>query len=241
MRHTLKWSFFIGTAVAGAVIALLRIFQPIRYEHLVFFGYAFVGASVISGYVVHRNIEKRHKSQYGAKMENQNAKPLAANTDGGNAGAIGVQRIQICGDSMKDNTKKEKADVPEFVPASKLMNETEEAVTEPVTHMNGKTDGQYQAAEKLLDEIEEEAENETCKTETKAGKNNSHSITAVAGNNYFQHCGKHAKIFTSDGKVISGRFAGMDTHVVLEDAMCDYKKKILFMISKSEIARMEVE
>lgn len=243
MRHTLKWSFFIGTAVAGAVIALLRIFQPIRYEHLVFFGYAFVGSSVIAGYVVHKNLEKRNY-----KVSSQNI----ARTDGGSAGFIGVQKVQIGGDDMKDNPKKEAETVPGFVPASKFLAESGDfenissdagvgaiAKSSPESEAEN---GRHQSAEKFLDEIEkEEVEKEIRKTGTDTAESIPQQKADVVDKNFLRHCGRRAKIFTNDTKTISGKFSGMDTHVVLEDALYGPEKKSLLLISKSEIARMEIE
>lgn len=59
MKHTLKWSALIGTGIAGAVMLLLKLLQPITYWHLVAFGYAFVAAAVIAGVVAHINLAKR--------------------------------------------------------------------------------------------------------------------------------------------------------------------------------------
>lgn len=242
MRHTLKWSFFVGTAAAGVVLALLKIFQPIRYEHLVFFGYAFVGTSVVAGYVAHKNLEKRNKTK------NSNAEK----TDGGSAGFIGVQKVQIGADNMEDNRKKESGAVPDFVPASKLLDEAEEFENNTSgvegntavksTPENGTYDEKHHVAEKFLEEIEkEEVENEIRKARTDAAENNEQQRADGADSNFLRHCGRRAKIMAKDGKAISGKFAGMDSHVVLEDALCGSEKKSLLVISKSEIARMEIE
>ncbi|MFZ3077226.1 MAG: hypothetical protein WA139_02115 [Candidatus Aenigmatarchaeota archaeon] len=243
MRHTLKWSFFIGTAAAGAVLALMKLFQPIRYEHLVLFGYAFVGTSVLAGYVVHKNLEKRNIG----KPNN------AVKTDGGKMEAqnIAVRRIPINGSGADD--MQEKMVEEYFVPASRLLAETNEsennafdsgdsvAVSKPNTE-NEAENGRYQPAEKFLDEIEkEEVEIAIQETEGNTAKNNLQPAPSDADSNFLRHCGRRAKILTIGGKIISGKFAGMDTHVVLEDALCDSEKKILLMISKSEIARMEIE
>jgi len=241
MRHTLKWSFFIGTAAAGIVLALMKLLQPIRYEHLVIFGYAFVGTSLIAGYVAHKNLEKRNIGKVNAVVK----------TDGGSAGFIGVQRIKIGGDGMKDNPKKEEEIVPGFVPASRLLAEAEEFENNTpdvgcgaVAKSNPEDDaedGKHQSAEKFLDEIEkEEVEKEIQKTETVVDGSNFQSVSSGVDSNFLRFCGRRAKILTARGKTISGKFAGMDTHVVLENALCDSEKKMLLMISKSEIARMEI-
>ncbi|TRZ54770.1 hypothetical protein D4Q76_01690 [archaeon] len=243
MRHTLKWSFFIGTAAAGAVLVLMKLFQPIRFEHLAVFGYAFVGTSLIVGYVVHKNLEKRNLGKANA----------VAKTGGGSAGFIGVQRVKIGSDGMKDNPKKEEKIVPDFVPASELldnMNELENKISDAEggaaaarpSPENAAENGRHQAAEKFLDEIEkEEVEKEIQKAEGNAAGNSEQQRAGGADNNFLRHRGRRAKIFTKDMKTISGKFAGMDTHVVLEDALCDSEKKMFLMISKSEIARMEIE
>jgi hypothetical protein len=236
MRHTLKWSFFIGTAAAGAVLALLKLFQPIRYEHLVIFGYAFIGTSLAAGYVAHRNLERRNLGKANA----------VAKTDGGKMHAqnIAVRRIPISG--KVSGMKKEAVEY--FTPASELLGEAGEIESNApddegsaVANSNPES-GRHQPAEKFLDEIEqEEVEKEIQKTEGNTNENNTQQTTSDADNNFLRHCGKRAKILTNRGKTISGRFAGMDTHVVLEDAECDSEKKMLLMISKSEIARMEIE
>jgi len=242
MRHTLKWSFFIGTAAAGIVLALMKLLQPIRYEHLVVFGYAFVGTSVLAGYVAHKNLEKRNIG----KANN------VVKTDGGTkTGFIGVQRVKIGSDSMKDNPEKEKEIVPDFVPASRLLAEAGgfenielgagggAAATNPE---NRTENGKCQPAEKFLDEIErEEVESAVQEAESNTSGNNLQPVPSVADKYFLRHCGRRAKILTNRGKTITGKFAGMDTHVVLEDALCDSEKKIMLMISKSEIARMEME
>lgn len=242
MRHTLKWSFIIGTAAAGAVLALMKLFQPIRYEHLVVFGYAFVGTSMIAGYVVHRNLEKRNVGKSNAIVK----------TDGGNAEAqnIAVRRVPING-SGADVMQEKKAE-EYFVPASELLveesgleNNAPDAGGSAIAKSNPEDDaenGRRQPAEEFLDEIEkEEVEREIQKTECCAAGDNLQPLSFDADNNFLRHRGRRAKILTSRGKTITGKFAGMDTHVVLEDAECGSEKKILFMISKSEIAMMEVE
>lgn len=242
MRHTLKWSFFVGTAVAGTVLALMKLFQPIRYEHLVLFGYAFVGTSVLAGYVAHKNLEKRNIGKVNT----------IAKTNGGSAGFIGVQRVQIGGDVMKDNPKKEEEIIPDFVPASKLLAEAGEfeniasdagsAAAAKTNPENEAENGRQQSAEKFLDEIEkEEVEKEIQKTEIVMDGNSLQTLSSDADNNFLRHRGRRAKILTNRGKTVSGKFAGMDTHVVLEDALCGSERKSLLMISKSKIARMEVE
>lgn len=239
MRHTLKWSFFVGTAAAGVVLALMKLFQPIRYEHLVLFGYAFVGTSVIAGYVVHKNLEKRNLGKAntvvktgGGKMEIQD---------------IAVRRIPI---NEKVNDMQEKKAEEYFVPASKLLAEAGEfeynapdtgggAAAAKPNPENEVENGKHQSAEKFMDEIEkEEVEKEIQKTETVMNGNNTQHI---ADSGFLQYYGKRAKVFANDKRIICGKFAGMDTHVVLEDAECGSEKKSLLMISKSEIARMEIE
>lgn len=241
MRHTLKWSFFIGTAAAGAVLALMKLFQPIRYEHLVIFGYAFVGTSLLAGYVAHKNLEKRNMN-----------KTQSVKTDGGSAGFIGVQRVKIGGDGMKDNPKKEEETVPDFVPASKLLaeagdfenNASDAAGGIAVAKSNPENEaenGMHRSAEKFLDEIEkEEVEKEIQKSEAVMNGNNAQH-RADSDNTFLRHRGKRAKILTTCDGAICGKFAGMDTHVLLEDAECGPEKKSLLMISKSEIARMEID
>ncbi len=59
MKHTLKWSAFVGVGIASAVLLLLKLLQPITYWHLVVFGYAFVAAAVLAGIVTHTNLIKR--------------------------------------------------------------------------------------------------------------------------------------------------------------------------------------
>ncbi len=68
MKHTLKWSAFVGVGIAGAVLLLLKLFQPISYWHLVAFGYAFVVAAVIAGIVTHLNLVKRGLHKIGHEM-----------------------------------------------------------------------------------------------------------------------------------------------------------------------------
>lgn len=242
MRHTLKWSFFIGTASAGIVLALMKLFQPIRYEHLVIFGYAFVGTSLIAGYVAHKNLEKRNLGKANA----------VAKTDGGSAGFIGVQRVKIGGDGMKDNPKKEEEIVPDFVPASELLVEAEEfennapdvgcgAVAKSNPEGDAE-DGKRQSDEKFLDEIEkEEVEKAIQKTEAVTDGNNARQRADGADNVFLRYRGRRARILTTGNGTICGRFAGMDTHAVLEDAECGLEKKSLLMVSKSEILRMEIE
>lgn len=242
MRHTLKWSFFVGTAAAGIVLALMKLLQPIRYEHLVVFGYAFVGSSVIAGYVAHKNLEKRNVGKAntvvkanGGKMEEQD---------------IAVRRIPI-NEKVSDMQEKEAEEY--FVPASKLLAETDEfennafdaggnMVAAKSTPENGTDKGQHHAAENFLEEIEKE------EIEKATGEFNNDAEFSEKTNHGLlqQKCllkfkDRQAKIFTNDGKTITGKFSGMDTHVVLENAQYDSEKKSLLMVSKDGIARMEIE
>ncbi len=267
MRHTLKWSFFIGTAAAGIVLALMKLFQPIRYEHLVLFGYAFVGTSVIAGYVVHKNLEKRNMN-----------KAQIVKTDGGKMEArdIAVRRIPIGGSGagyMQEKNAEEKtekpaeasiaernsAGVPDFVPASTLLRNQQNPDNREISGNEnaGSPENKESAAESFLDEIEkEEVENEMRKTANITTDNYSQPKSAPEENNAaascektdsalqkdFRECrGKPAKVFTKDGGTICGKFAGLDTHAALEDAQCGSERKSLILVSKSEIARMEVE
>ncbi|MBU3957765.1 MAG: hypothetical protein KKB25_01690 [Nanoarchaeota archaeon] len=235
MRHTLKWSFFIGTAAAGIVLALMKLFQPISYGHLVVFGYAFVGTSLIAGYVAHKNLEKRILN-----------KTQSVKTDGGKMEAqdITVKRIPInekgmfCMQEKEIGNMQEKKAEEYFVPASRLQANANE-------FENKISDEQHHAAENFLEEIEKEEQEEIEKENIKIDNNaefsekTNHGLLQQNGLSKFKN--SRAKILTSDGKTIAGKFAGMDTHVVLEDAECGAEKKSLLMISKSEIARMEIE
>lgn len=58
MKHTLKWSLFVGVGIAGIVLLLLRLFQPVNYFHLLGFAYSIVASAVLASIVVHKNIHK---------------------------------------------------------------------------------------------------------------------------------------------------------------------------------------
>lgn len=249
MRHTLKWSFFIGTAIAGAVLTLLKIFQPVRYEHLVLFGYAFVGSSVAAGYVVHKNLEKRNsKSQSIAKEDdgknNTQNYPEALGSGANNFFAV-VKRVSVGNMEEKAENiepiceKQDSASVPDFVPASSLVgNESDDP--EPPRQENEKIAG-CNDAENFLNEVErEEVEKEMHKAEINA-EGNLQPMPIDTADRFLKYHGRRAKVFTKDNKIISGRFAGMDTHAVLENAECGPERKSIMMVSKSEIARMEIE
>ncbi len=263
MRHTLKWSFFIGTAIAGAVLALLKIFQPVRYEHLVLFGYAFVGSSVAAGYVAHKNLEKRNKNSKNQNIakedsgKNNGGKYPETLGDGANNFSAVVKRVSVGSMEEKpENSKLEKqciASVPCFVPASRLLdNENElgnglpgaegnELVSEP-EGCGKESCGQFRAVEKFLDEVErEEVEKEVCGAKANSNENEPRLMPGCSGDRISGYCGSRTKIFTTGKNTICGKFAGMDSHVILEDAECGREKKSLIMVSKSEIERMEIE
>ncbi len=261
MRHTLKWSLFVGVSAAGIVLALMKLFQPIRFEHLVVFGYAFVGASAVTGYVVHKNLEKRNMN-----------KAQSVKTDGGKTEAqnIAVRRIPIGGSSadyMQEKKAEEKtekpaeasiaerngAGVPDFVPASALLRNQQNPDSKEISDNENdeSSENNEAAAESFLDEIEkEEVENEMRKTSNTATDNYSQPKSAVVSceknggafrKDFSEYLGKPAKVFTKDGRTICGKFAGLDTHAALEDAQCGSERKSMVLVSKSEIARMEVE
>ncbi len=255
MRHTLKWSFLIGTAVAGAVLALLKIFQPVSYGHLVFFGYAFVGASVLAGVVAHRNLEKRQKNKNLRGMKMEDGKPgygnerSADNIADGVSGA--VKKIPLTAEGK--TAPRMDGGVPDFVPASKLLDDAEEkaetarennlgiANANEISAGNG---GMINKTESFLEEIEkEEIENAMGLEDKKEINPNSNANQQIFENdkNFLRYSGRRARVFTKSGKNISGKFAGMDSHVVMEDAQVGAERKILFLLSKAEIARMEVE
>ncbi len=220
----------------------MKLFQPIRYEHLVVFGYAFVGTSVLAGYIVHKNLEKRNSEKANAIVKTDGGKMETQN--------IAVRRIPINSSGIDDMQEKKAEEY--FVPASKFMAEADGfennapvaagAAAAKSNPEDGAENARHKAAEKFLDEIEkEEVENEIQKTEAVMDGNNAQHRADIVGNIFLRYRGKLARIFTNDGKIITGKFAGMDTHVVLEDAEYGSEKNSLLMISKSEIARMEIE
>jgi hypothetical protein len=59
---TIKNSVFIGLAISGIFILLLKIFQPISYLHLTIFAYFFVLSSLLSGILIHKKFSQLAKA-----------------------------------------------------------------------------------------------------------------------------------------------------------------------------------
>ncbi len=58
MKKTIKLSLLVGTGIVGALLLLLKLFQPITKFHLILISYSVIIGSVITGILVHLNNRK---------------------------------------------------------------------------------------------------------------------------------------------------------------------------------------